>query len=41
MHFELHKTHNHVTSFEKVHVFMTLSPKIMFEKPQTACSLII
>ena len=32
MHFELHGTRNHVTNFEKGHIFTTLSPKIVFEK---------
>ena len=41
MHFELHITHNRVTNFEKVHVFTTLNPKIVFKKTQTACSLIM
>jgi hypothetical protein len=41
MHFKLHRTRNRVTNFEKVHVFMTLSPKIVFEKTQIACSLIM
>ena len=41
MHFELHKTRNRVTNFEKVYVFMTLNLKIVFEKTQTACSLIM
>ena len=39
MHFKLYGTCNHVTNFEKGHIFTTLSPKIMFEKTQTACSL--
>ena len=41
MNFELHETRNHVTNFEKGHIFMTLSPKIVFEKTKTACSLIL
>ena len=32
MHFELHGTRNHVTNFEKCHIFTTLNPKIVFEK---------
>ena len=41
MHFELHRTRNRVTNFEKVHVFMTLNSKIVFKKTQTACCLIM
>ena len=41
MHFELHTIRNPITNFKKVHVFTTLSPKIMFEKTQTAYSLIM
>jgi hypothetical protein len=36
MHFELHRTRNRVTNFEKVRVFMILNSKIVFEKTQTA-----
>jgi hypothetical protein len=32
---------NRVTNFEKCHVFTTLSKKIVFEKIQTVCSLIM
>ena len=32
---------NYVTNFEKVQVFTTLSPKIMFDKTQITCSLIM
>ena len=41
MNFELQGTRNHVTNFEKCHIFMTLSPKIMFKKTKTTCSLIM
>ena len=41
MHFELHGTRNRVTNFKKVHIFTTLSSKIVFEKTQTVCSLIM
>ena len=41
MSFELHGTRNHVINFEKCHIFMTLSPKIVFEKTKTTCSLIM
>ena len=41
MHFKLHGTCNHVTNFEKCHIFMTLSPKFVFEKIQIACFLIM
>ena len=41
MHFELHRTRNRVTNFEKVHVFITLNSKIVFEKTQITCSLIM
>ena len=32
---------NRVVNFEKCHVFKTLSPKIVFKKTQTTCSLIM
>ena len=32
---------NRVTNFEKDQIFTTLSPKIMFDKTQTMCSLIM
>ena len=41
MHFELHGTHNHVINFEKGHIFTTLSPKTVFDKTKTTCSLIM
>ncbi len=41
MHFELLGTRNHVTNFEKGHIFTTLIPKIVFEKTKTTCSLIM
>jgi hypothetical protein len=41
MHFELHKTRNRIANFEKIHVFMTLNSKFVFEKTQTACCLIM
>ena len=41
MHFELLGTHNHVTNFEKCHIFTTLISKIAFEKTKTTCSLIM
>ena len=41
MHFVLHGICNRVTNFKKYHVFTILSPKIVFERTQIACSLIM
>ncbi len=32
--------HNHVTNFEKSHLFTTSNQKIVFEETQKACSLL-